>query len=717
MLAPEDTLRPSADPVRPGEVRRAAQGDPVHPSPVRRPLRTDIQGLRAVAVLAVILYHAGVAGVPGGYVGVDVFFVISGFLITGQLLTLHGGPTRAGLATFYARRARRILPVALVVLAATVIAAFTLASPLRLQAILQDAIASALYVPNIRFAILQTDYLADAAASPFQHYWSLGVEEQFYLVWPVFILSLLLAARMRSRWGSVSRSGSLSRWVSRWLSRAPALGVVVMVLLSFALCVALSAAEPSWSFFLLPTRGWEFGVGALAALVGDRAIRLPRWLAGAGGWVGLGLIVGAVVFLTAETPYPGWATLAPVAGAALVILCAPGTPGWGPCRVLAVRPLQFVGLISYSLYLVHWPALVLTGERLGPLPPLLAFTVLAGAVPVAWALYRFVELPARDGALLTRTRHRAVLAGAVVVPAVLSLALVGAVPVVASVPLSSGRAVESSAVQELPSATAFVPSNVRPTLEGAARDTGELYAKGCQQSKGSAEVIRCAFGDADAPFTIALFGDSHAGRWFPALEAISEARGIRLETYTKSACRSVESSDHWDAAPNPTCSSWRGEVIAELAAAPPDLIVLANHLGLDPDPDRQRVRTKWTAATASSLERLPAESAVVVLADTPEFPSSPLHCLSVNLDDAADCPGSRAELIDEAIFSAESDATASAGAGFVDLTDYFCNARSCPPIIGDTLVYSDEHHLTATFTAQLAPALDAALGAYLPAMD
>jgi peptidoglycan/LPS O-acetylase OafA/YrhL len=663
----------------------------------KRGFRPDIQGLRAIAVLVVLVYHADLGLLPGGYVGVDAFFVISGFLITGHLLSALKSPDGLHLSSFYARRARRILPVSLVVIAATVVGAYAVVGPLRLQSILHDAIASALFVPNIRFAVEQTDYLADTAPSPFQHYWSLGVEEQFYLFWPI---ALVLLYNINRRWPQ---------------TRAVAIGAATIVVGSLALCLVLTNVAQPWAFFSFPTRTWEFGAGALVALLGARAAQIPSRIAALGGWVGLATLVGSSILFTSDSAYPGWTTLVPVGGTALLIVCGTGHPAYAPTRLLSLRPLQFVGAISYSLYLVHWPLLVLAEEWVGSaLPPTVAIALMVLAVALAWILHRTVEVPARLGHRVTTLRPRFVLLGALALPGVLALALVGSVPLVASAQLTSDQSFARAPLEPSPSDTRFVPQNIRPALASATADTGELYTNGCQQTPTDSEAVSCTFGDPSAEFTVALFGDSHAGRWFPALEQVAEAHNIRLVTFTKSKCRSVELRDDWVNGPNQSCVDWRVDAAAQLTAMAPNLIVLTNHLGLVAGTDGTSAKASWMDGITYSLDQLPAESAVVMLADTPEFAESPVYCLSTHLTDTTECAEPRSEMLNTELVEIQREAGASRGADVVDLTKYFCNDRTCPPVIGDTLVYSDEHHITATFSRQLAPALDAALRPYLP---
>ena len=647
--------------------------------------RPEIQGLRAIAVALVLLGHAGLVLVPGGFVGVDVFFVISGFLITRHLTGSLQATGRIGFGAFYAARARRILPAAVVTIIATAVASFLLVSPLRIGEILHDGIASALFVPNIYLWFKQTDYLAGTEPSPFQHFWSLGVEEQFYLVWPVLLLLVFLFLRRRF---------------------VPAIAGIGI--LSFTASVL--TPDSSMAFFSAHTRAWEFAVGALVAVA---APRVPAVLATVLGWFGLAAILAAAMLLSSTTPYPGWAALLPVAGAALVL--AFGAPG-GVGLVLNRQPFQFLGAISYSLYLVHWPVLVLVHERIGlgqPLPVPIGLALVALCVPLAWCLYRVVETPFRTRRSAPARPHRRVLVSAAGVSVLLVGSLVAGGAVAAQLPLSEQRAAAAAAPSLFPAGTDFVPSNLAPSLDGATADTGDIYSDGCQQGLGSADVLTCAYGEVDSTRTIALFGDSHAGRWFPALDVAAAGLGYRLDTFTKSRCRSEDTVTAWTAAGKDLCSAWREAVIAKLVANPPDVLVLANHLGPIPEKDPTIMEEDWEEGLDRVLDRLPTSSQVIMLADTPEFASSPVLCLSSRLDEANDCAVQRSGAFNTSIRNAQYAAAAANGATVVDLTDYFCNETDCPAIIGSTLVYSDEHHVTATFSKQLGEVLRGKLAGVL----
>jgi peptidoglycan/LPS O-acetylase OafA/YrhL len=324
-----------------------ARPAPATATPTQAWHRRDIEGLRAVAVLLVVLYHCGVRFLGGGYVGVDVFFVISGYLITGLLLREAAATGRISILGFYARRIRRLLPAALLVTAATVVAAYRWLPPLRAPQVALDGLFTTLYGLNYRLAGVGIDYLqADAAPSPLQHFWSLAVEEQFYLLWPVLLLL---------------------GW--RW-KRSVLVGVVVV---SLGTSLWQTAANPTWAYFGLHTRAWELGAGALVAVLGGR---LPTVFAP----LGVGAIVLAAVLYTDRTAFPGYAALLPVAGTVAVLLA--------PSRLLDAAPLQAVGQLSYSWYLWHWPFLAFGGRP--------RLVLAAGALGAAALTYALVENPVRE---------------------------------------------------------------------------------------------------------------------------------------------------------------------------------------------------------------------------------------------------------------------------------------------------------------------------------
>lgn len=343
--------------------------------------------MRAVAVVLVLLYHLHVGGVSGGYVGVDAFFVVSGFLITGLLgrEIASGGNVR--LHEFWARRMRRIMPMALLVVVLTVVFGYMVLEPGRKDELMPIAFGAVGFCANIVLFYRTDDYLAGATLpSPMQHYWSLGVEEQFYLVWPLLVW--LIARLARGRWKLV-------------------LGVVCVLLLAASLAesIRVSYHHHGAGYFLPQTRVWELLIGAALSLV---AVRLPKLLAGALGWLGLATIVYAALTFDEETVFPGYLALVPVLGAAAVIVAADSP--WGPHRLLRQRPLQWLGLWSFSLYLLHFPIIVLIEARWGVLSWVGQVLVGLGCVALSAVTYRLVEAPLRWNPWLSVRPRRTVLA-------------------------------------------------------------------------------------------------------------------------------------------------------------------------------------------------------------------------------------------------------------------------------------------------------------------
>ncbi|WEK62708.1 MAG: acyltransferase family protein [Candidatus Microbacterium colombiense] len=657
--------------------------------------RTDVQGLRAVAVGLVVVYHAGVPFVTGGYVGVDVFFVISGFLISTHLLQSLERDGRVKFGEFYARRIRRILPASLTVAVLTAVAAIVFYPPLALERVLRDGLATILYVPNIWFAIQNTDYLADQSPSPFQHYWSLGVEEQFYLLWPLLLFLLFLLVGRRPR-----------------LVLA---GIVVLATASLIAGAVLTPIDQPSAFFLLPTRAWELLIGAIVGAALLQGIRAPQWMAAVGGWIGLSMIVGSALLFDDGTAFPGLAATVPTIGTALVIYFGATSTGSGLDRLLSLRPMQFIGLISYSLYLVHWPLLVVPQAAVGEQEPLrLWIKIVLGivlAVPLAWLLHRFVENPLRAPKILTERRPRVTLLTALGVTIVLVIA--SNVAVQASSARITGTGGEASAAasypQSPPAATDFVPRNMTPALPDVADDLAPLFTDGCQFDVKTEGVQDCEYGDADGSSTIALFGDSHSAQWFPAVDDFVSAQGdVSLRTYTKSSCSAADVTVLVKSVPYESCDRWRAQVVERLVADPPDLVIISNyaHYVLAESPDGTDRLALWEDGLTETVERLrSAGSEVLLIADSPRLRSEPATCASMDVTDVSGCGVERSWAIDDELASVERSVAAATGATHVDFTDFICDADVCPVIIDDMFVYRDVNHMTSTFVSYLAPAL------------
>jgi peptidoglycan/LPS O-acetylase OafA/YrhL len=700
----------------------------------QKKFRPDIEGLRAVAVLAVVLFHADVPGVGGGFVGVDVFFVISGFLITGLLWREANASGTVGLRRFYGARARRLLPASAAVGVITMIGTALLLPPLQVRTDIGDGIASALYVGNYRFVLRGVDYFAShVPPSPFQHYWSLGVEEQFYLVWPALILAtawLIRRARRRTRAEATS-------------SRRPYVVVLaVIAVVSFVLSFGATYVAPAAAFFSLPTRAWQLALGGLVALTAGQWRRLPSLPAAVTGWAGLALILLACTELSATTLYPGLAALLPTVGAALVIGAGCATPTQGCGRVLGLSPMRAIGRISYSWYLWHWPALVLAPALLGH-PLGLAARVTAALVSGGLAVLtlRFVENPLRFAPAVRRSPGRSLALGGVVtaVAVCVGLALLVVVPTpvgrgapaaaptftAAPAPASSDVAAYDAAVQQafaqVRAAVAgsadlkAVPSNLDPSLADAGAEKKALEFNGCLRTPFQGGQPECITGDTASPTTVALVGDSHAAMWNPAFQQLAAQRHWRLELLSKGACplldlrvanplrRLVEDLEH--------CEQWRGQIMARLRAEHPRLVVLSLWRGYGADESLTGFNAydpAWINGLTHLVQQLRGIGAnVLVLGPVPDPHFVVPICLSGYLDDVAACTPSRATAVKQSGIAAESAATKTGGGQYADLTDLFCTTDRCPVIVGNTLVYLDENHVTLEYSRLLAPVIEA----------
>ena len=398
----------SVDPSQPVEPVPAAPsgGETTQEPAAARRFRPDVEGLRAIAVLFVVLYHAHLPGISGGFVGVDVFFVISGFLITGLLVREHEQRSSISIPGFYARRARRILPASTLVVLLTVFATYHWLGFLEGNAVAVDAKWTAVFLANIHLAQIGTSYFgSQAPPSPLQNMWSLGVEEQFYVVWPG--LFLLVAA------------------VGRRLNVRVKLGVllVMIVTASFVWSILQTSNNSTWAYFSPLTRAWELGVGALVAIAAPLLGRISRKTALAMGCLGAVGVVGSGFLFNASTPYPGSAAALPVFGTALLIAAGTAAARLPTERILSTRPFQWFGARSYSLYLWHWPILIIVAEHsFAPLSLWQNLLCVVVAIVAAALSYRFVETPVRRSQFLLKRPLVSVAMGIVLILVTIGIA-------------------------------------------------------------------------------------------------------------------------------------------------------------------------------------------------------------------------------------------------------------------------------------------------------
>ncbi|WP_331158420.1 acyltransferase family protein [Steroidobacter sp.] len=642
--------------------------------------REDIEGLRAFAVLAVVLFHFGVERLPGGFVGVDIFFVISGYLIGGLLIEELERSGSIDLWRFYGRRARRLLPLAVLVSVVTLLLALVFLSPAEQTSAAKGALASSLYASNLWFMTLLPDYFApESTFNPFLHTWALSAAGQLYLAWPVLLLFV---------------------WRWRATARTMTLAITAVTLLSFALCLWLSYRKQSWAFYATPTRAWEFGVGALAALrpVTDWARRTR--VAVPLGWLGVAALCATILLLTEDARFPGWIAPVPVLATAAILISGVSGRRGGPAAFLKFSWLQWLGEHSYSIYLWHWPIIMFaTVLKIGDQPTMIAIcgvlTLICAAISVRW-----VEHPVTSSPWLAANRLRSVGTGA-------TLMLVGCL-----IALSVAQAVRVFSAQ--PKHASLIRSINEEPLASGSRQNCLLMFK-------YSEPVTCTFGATGSPRTVVLFGDSHADQWSTPLAQLATEQGWRLVTLLKATCSVADIVDYnprwrryW-----PECARWRANALAEIRRLQPDLVIvsqMSNGFIHGPWTSRGRyavTHEQWEAGLRRSLQQLQAAKVpVLLLRDSPLPRENIGHCIGRARwrgTPESDCDVPRTNAIDSRLTALESAVAASTGAAFGDLTAEFCDDLTCPGVKSGVLVYKDANHVTEDFAKLQVPVFRALL--------
>ena len=671
-------------------------------------LRGDIQGLRAVAVLAVFADHL-LRWPVGGFTGVDMFLVISGFLITGLLIREHQRTGTISSRGFYRRRIKRILPASILVICATLAASALLLPANRARDIVVDGAWAMLFSANWRFAVSGTDYFNDGTLpSPLQHFWSLGVEEQFYFVWPWLMLGLLLLLTRRSGDGGLSDA-------RRRTALAVAMGVLALA--SVAWAAHETVAEPTWAYFSTLSRAWELGAGALLAVATPLLKRIPDRLRPVLAWGGLGLLLASVLFVDEARggfPWP-WAVL-PVAGVCLVIAAGTGGGVRAP-RVLDNRPVGYIGDISYSLYLWHWPVIVLLPAFMEPGTPVFWLAAVGVATALSVASFHLVENPLRRAEWFPLTAGRSGglrrLATTGAVAALLAVFVASAVVAdqraeraaagpVAAVPTTAEarECLGAGAVGREAACDAVLGEDLVPGIDVYADDVGGAFT--CWKPRGQEHFPDCVLGDAEGERTVALVGDSHAASLLPALSPLAREHGWRLRVYTGLGCT-------WYEKRGPSvCGDALEEAVAEITreGAVDAVIVSGNRSERVHDFDERLERTVAAWDDVSTPER-----PVIAVSDVPAVSQEALECLGrVGFSPAEDdcgTPREQALATGDTLLAAAEEVDHAAA---VDLTPVLCDAGLCRSEIGNTVVYRDTNgHMAASFAETLVPYLEETL--------
>ena len=599
----------------------------------------QIQALRALAAILVLLFHANLVG--GGYIGVDIFYVISGYLITGLILREIEDRGSLNFRAFYLRRIKRLLPTSFSILMVTALVSWALYPGTMRDELGKDIFAAAVYVSNFLFAFWQMDYQNLNAIPPVViHFWSLAVEEQFYLFWPVIVLIAFKLGGRRRLFQTIAG----------------------ITLFSFLFSHYLTSHSPIWAFYSLPTRAWELGIGALLLAIPSKyrlSVVYP--------WAALALILYATFFYTDKTPFPGTAAIAPVLGTAAAIASISSWP-----KILNffsnLRLTQWLGEISYPLYLWHWPLLVIPMVYLGRGLHIYerALAILATLL-LADLTHRYIEQPLRHISLSPRK----IVSGAVIASVIATGTGLG---ITASanntITLSTGESYSLAEIMAKP----------------------QVYLDDCHVNNGETISGDCSYGP-KSESKVVLFGDSHAAQWMPVLEELAYEKNFTLISLTKSACPGpavvkVETGAY----KNADCSKWRENSIARIKALKP-MAVLVSGMQHFEMPSGYASRADWwregEAKTFAALQG--ASKHIIYISDTPHPQRDIPSCIA-------------AGRVDKCNSTEPSEAIFSPGWQQINPTSWFC-AQTCPAVISGVVVYRDASHISVLASKMVKPQL------------
>lgn len=632
-----------------------------------------MEGLRALAILLVVAAHTGIPHLTGGFVGVDVFFVLYGYLITGLLQREIDSEGHLSFGHFYARRFRRLLPALALMLVIVGFASAMLLPPSSQIVQATAAASAAIWLSNIYFAFSDLNYFSsDATHNLFLHTWSLGVEEQFYLIWPPLLSFILLRKK---------GPGSL---------RNATIAMTLIVGLGFLASLWLGQYKPHMTFYMMPLRAWQFATGGLTWLLFGSAKTkdpqakqfVPR-VGSSAGWLGLTLIFASAILYSKDSTYPGWRALLPTFGTALIIYAGTQLNSSYVSRWLAARPLQRIGEISYSWYLWHWPCLLLGAvltTNYGLPQRLLA---VATSLVIATAAYRWVELPIRKQQRWISRPGRAVLAS------------IGAMIIV-----------NLLAIHWANTASHWLQRPKQLRYVAAQRDSPVIYAMGCDDWYQDSKVKPCLFGPRVTSHTIVLMGDSIGAQWFPAVATAFDRPGWRLVVLTKSSCPMVDAPFFYTRIGRDytECTIWRRNALAEVAALHPDILILGSVQTAN------FTHRQWVDGTASVLKAVaPSTGHIYLIRATPHLRFDGPECLAsknwLSVPGASNsaCEAPAKDLDDEQIFAwLKAAADRFANVSTLDMNDLVCPHGRCAAERSGMVIFRDSQHLTASFAETLA---------------
>ncbi|MEV6171128.1 acyltransferase family protein [Streptomyces sp. NPDC051954] len=657
----------------------AAQTEPL------RKYRPDIQGLRAVAIMMVVSMHVGILDIHGG---VDVSFVLSGFLIGSQLLAEIDKTGKVSLSKFWARRFRRLAPGAAITIIATAVLSWIYASPFVFRDYMSDGFAASLSIINWRLAENGTDYFAnDGSQSPYQHFWSLGIEEQFYVIAPIALVAVA--------------------WISRLIFRNRFLVAVFLMAVvggSFYLGYTQTETNQPLAYFSTPSRIWEIAFGVLLALSARFLSRMPVGLAGVVSWLGLGTLLVTSMLITDETPLPGYAVAGPVLGASMIIAGGCANPGFGAEKLLDNPVFNFIGNVSYGWYLWHWPVLILWPHVLDrKFTYSDRFRVAFLSFFLAIAMHYIVEKRFRDNVKLVLSPWRGILTGGTLT-ATAAVATTLALQVPLNLSLATSGSAAAAGFGGIGSVEQAVTKVNRPEISekallSAPDDRGD---HGCIDDlliTGYSLRDECVMGDKEADRTMVLLGDSHAYQWGNAFNALGLKLHVKVITVIKSGCTpEVYKITREDLGREYTeCTSWRKTALDKIDEIDPDVIVVTNRVQSTTTREGAKETFKTLKATGANL---------VYLTDTPYPNFNVPDCLAENSDKLSKCSPKAENIVDRAEFRLmEREVAEEYGFKVIDTIPAFCADGYCPAVIGGHVVYWDYSHMTGSYARSLVPFL------------
>ena len=643
---------------------------------IERKFRPEIEGLRAVAALLVAVYHIWMMRVSGG---VDVFFVVSGFLITTSLLSRYARDGYINFFSFIFGLLKRLLPNALLVLTVVLIASYFIMPEYRHAGIIKEIFASIFYFENWQLAISGTDYLNQGnEKSPVQHFWAMSIQGQFYVIWFLVIsLAILIHKKFKIEF------------------KKSFLGILLtLIVISFIFSVYLTGVNQPLAYFDTRTRVWEFGLGGLLLLI-IYSIKLPKFLSTIIGWSGLVILLSTGLLLDVENSFPGYIALLPVMAAVFILVAGENTSKLGVEKFLGSKFMVWLGGLSYGLYLWHWPLLsfyyvIFDTTDVSILHGILIIFI---SLVLSYLANRFLENPINQligKNNFTFKKFLPIILQLGVVIILLGVWFIGS-------ELKSSQQENLAGNSEYPGVLAeeisFSPEGTEPipALENAKDDRADAYADGCQISPGDSEVKICKYGNTDDyDYTIALVGGSKSTHWLPSLQELGEI--YRILNVTKSGCRfSLDNSESIA----DDCYEWNTKVVDELAEYNPDAVVTLADVA----------RPTYEEVPEGFIEQFEKlnnyDIPILAIRDTPYFSKDVVECLSQE-NGINDCSIEKSKTISP-IPAWEKLSNPPENVTYVDYTDYICTENTCPPVVGNIVAYLDKSHMTATFNKTFAP--------------